>query len=115
MADWGNDPELVATFRAEVEERLASLTSGLLSLETHPRARDAVAGLFRDAHTVKGSAKMLGLDHVVTVAHLMEDLLGDLRDGRLLVRRDLIDVLLTSCDAVGRSMPGADAPVAKED
>ncbi len=115
MADWGNDPELVATFRAEVEERLASLTSGLLSLETHPRARDAVAGLFRDAHTVKGSAKMLGLDHVVTVAHLMEDLLGDLRDGRLLVRRDLIDVLLTSCDAVGRSMPGAEAPVAKED
>jgi chemotaxis protein histidine kinase CheA len=111
VKDWGNDPELVATFRAEVEERLASLSSGLLSLESHPRARDQVAALFRDAHTVKGSAKMLGLDHVVGVAHVMEDLLGDLRDGRLKVRRDLIDLLLTSADAVGRAMPGAPAPL----
>src|SRR3954451_1958564 len=106
MKDWGNDPELIATFRAEVEERLASLSSGLLSLESHPRARDQVAALFRDAHTVKGSAKMLGLDHVVGVAHLMEDLLGDLRDGRLPVRRDLVDVMLVGCEAVGRGMPG---------
>ncbi|MDQ1713913.1 MAG: two-component system, chemotaxis family, sensor kinase CheA [Frankiaceae bacterium] len=109
--DWGNDPELVATFRAEVEERLASLSSGLLSLETHPRARDQVTALFRDAHTVKGSATMLGLDRVVGVAHLMEDLLGDLRDGRLKVRRDLIDLLLTASDAVGRALPGAVMPV----
>jgi chemotaxis protein histidine kinase CheA len=112
--DWGNDPELIATFRAEVEERLASLSAGLLSLESHPRARDQVAGLFRDAHTVKGSAKMLGLDHVVAVAHLMEDLLGDLRDGRLPVRRDLTDLLLTSCDAIDRAMPGAAEPVAPQ-
>ena len=111
MKDWGNDPELVATFRAEVEERLSSLTSGLLSLESHPRARDQIAALFRDAHTVKGSAKMLGLDAVVGVAHVMEDLLGDLRDGRLPVRRDLIDLLLVACDGIGRGMPGAAEPV----
>jgi chemotaxis protein histidine kinase CheA len=115
MKDWGNDPELVATFRAEVEERLASLSSGLLSLESHPRARDQVTSLFRDAHTVKGSAKMLGLDHVVAVAHVMEDLLGDLRDGRLKVRKDLIDLLLTSCDGISRGMPGAAVPVDEAD
>jgi chemotaxis protein histidine kinase CheA len=115
VKDWGNDPELVATFRAEVEERLASLSSGLLSLESHPRARDQMVALFRDAHTVKGSAKMLGLDHVVAVAHVMEDLLGDLRDGRLKVRRDLIDLLLTACDGIDRGMPGAAVPVAEAD
>jgi chemotaxis protein histidine kinase CheA/CheY-like chemotaxis protein len=115
LKDWGNDPELIATFRAEVEERLASLSSGLLSLESHPRARDQVTSLFRDAHTVKGSAKMLGLDHVVAVAHVMEDLLGDLRDGRLKVRRDLIDLLLTSCDGISRGMPGAAVPVDEAD
>ncbi|HWL35427.1 MAG TPA: hybrid sensor histidine kinase/response regulator [Frankiaceae bacterium] len=114
MKDWGNDPELVATFRAEVEERLASLSSGLLSLESHPRARDQVAALFRDAHTVKGSAKMLGLDSVVGVAHVMEDLLGDLRDGRLKVRKDLIDLLLVACDGIGRGMPGASDPVEED-
>ncbi len=115
MNDWGNDPELVATFRAEVEERLASLSTGLLALESHPRARDQVTALFRDAHTVKGSAKMLGLDHVVAVAHVMEDLLGDLRDGRLVVRRDLVDLMLTACEGIGRGMPGATHPLATED
>ena len=115
MKDWGNDPELVATFRAEVEERLSSLSAGLLSLESHPRARDQVAALFRDAHTVKGSAKMLGLDPVVGVAHVMEDLLGDLRDGRLRVRRDLVDLLLVACDGIGRGMPGAADPLEPAD
>jgi chemotaxis protein histidine kinase CheA len=104
---WGDDPELLATFRAEVEERLASLQSGLLDLEQHPSPRQVVAGLFRDAHTVKGSARMLGLEHVLRVAHSMEDLLGGLRDGRLTVRRDLVDLLLVSCDGIARALPGA--------
>ena len=41
---WADDPELVATFRAEVEERLASLCEGLLRLEAHPSPRQLVAG-----------------------------------------------------------------------
>ncbi|HVA61049.1 MAG TPA: response regulator [Mycobacteriales bacterium] len=115
MAGWADDPELVATFRAEVEERLASLSAGLLQLEAHPAPRQVVAGLFRDAHTVKGSARMLGLDGVLHVAHLAEDLLGSLRDGRFEVRRDLVDLLLVACDGIARSMPGAVAPLAATD
>ena len=105
---WADDPEVVATFRAEMDERLASLTEGLLRLEEHPSPRQLVASLFRDAHTVKGSARMLGLDHVVTLAHSCEDLLGQLRDGRLHVRRDLVDVLLVATEAIGRALPGAE-------
>ena len=60
MSTWANDPELVATFRQEVEDRLASLCDGLLKLEPHPQPRQLVGALFRDAHTVKGSARMLG-------------------------------------------------------
>jgi chemotaxis protein histidine kinase CheA/CheY-like chemotaxis protein len=106
MTAWGDDPELLATFRAEVEERLASLQTGLLALEHHARPRQAVAGLFRDAHTVKGSARMLGLHAVLRVAHAMEDLLVALRDGRFAVRRDHVDLLLTACDGIGRALPG---------
>src|SRR5487761_1421694 len=115
MAGWADDPELVATFRAEVEERLASLSAGLLQLEAHPAPRQVVAGLFRDAHTVKGSARMLGLDAVLQVAHSTEDLLGAIRDGRLVVRRDLVDLLLTACDGVARAMPGVTHPVSDDD
>lgn len=114
MADWGNDPELMATFRAEVEDRLTSMSNGLLTLETSPQAKKVIGSLFRDAHTVKGSARMLGLHAVVAVAHHMEDLLGALKDGRFAVRRDLIDLLLASGDAVGLSLPGAPSPSAPE-
>ena len=74
MTSWANDPELVATFRQEVEDRLTSLCDGLLKLERHPQPDQLVKALFRDAHTVKGSARMLGLDDVVEVAHRSEDL-----------------------------------------
>lgn len=114
MSGWADDPELVATFRAEVEERLASLTAGLLQLEGHTAPKQLVASLFRDAHTVKGSARMLGLDGVLQVAHLLEDVLGALRDGRVQARRDVIDVLLASCDGVTRALPGAERPLAAD-
>lgn len=109
MPAWGDDPELLATFRAEVEERLASLQQGLLALESHASPRQVVAGLFRDAHTVKGSARMLGLEGVLRLAHAMEDLLGALRDGRFAVRKDLVDLLLAACDGIARSLPGESA------
>jgi chemotaxis protein histidine kinase CheA len=108
MTAWGDDPELLATFRAEVEERLASLQAGLLTLEGSGNPKKAVGSLFRDAHTVKGSARMLGLSGVLHVSHSMEDLLGALRDGRFAVRRDLVDLLLASCDAIGRALPGGE-------
>jgi chemotaxis protein histidine kinase CheA len=109
MSGWGDDPELLATFRAEVEERLASLQAGLLALETHASPRQVVTVLFRDAHTVKGSARMLGLEGVLHVAHHMEDLLGALRDGRFDVRKDHVDLLLAACDGIARALPGEDA------
>jgi chemotaxis protein histidine kinase CheA len=109
MSAWGDDPELLATFRAEVEERLASLQTGLLALESHSSPRQVVTQLFRDAHTVKGSARMLGLEGVLHVAHHMEDLLGALRDGRFSVRKDHIDLLLAACDGISRALPGPEA------
>ena len=112
---WADDPELVATFRAEVEDRLASLCDGLLRLEKHPSPRQLVTGLFRDAHTVKGSARMLGLDGVVEVAHRSEDLLGAVKEGRLTVRKDLVDLLLVAAESISRSLPGSPRPVGPDE
>ncbi|HZV27299.1 MAG TPA: response regulator [Acidothermaceae bacterium] len=104
MGTWAEDPELLATFRAEVEERLASLSAGLLQLESNGSPRQLIAGLFRDAHTVKGSARMMGLTAVLQTAHAAEDLLGALRDGRFHVRRDYVDLLLATVDGISRSI-----------
>ncbi len=115
MAGWTDDPELLGIFRAEVDERLAALRAGLLRLEEHPAPRQLVDALMRDAHTVKGSARALALEDVVSLAHRAEDLLGALRDGRTAVRRDLVDLLLVTADGVSRAMPGSDRPVAPTD
>lgn len=115
MPAFFDDPELVATFRAEVDDRLQSLSSGLLRLEREGNQRSLIAALFRDAHTVKGSASMLGLDRVLDLAHHAEDLLGALRDGRFAVRRDLVDLLLVTCDALGRAIPGSDPALSEPD
>jgi chemotaxis protein histidine kinase CheA len=114
MAGWADDPELLATFRAEVEERVASLQAGLLALEAHPSPRQVIASLFRDAHTVKGSARMMGLAEVLAVAHSAEDLLGALRDGRLTVKREIVDLLLAACDGISNALPGAEDPVPED-
>lgn len=110
--DWAEDPELLAAFRAEVAERLASLTEGLLSLEGDEAPRSRIAALFRDAHTIKGSARMLGAEEVLRLAHGAEDTLAALRDGRVSADRALIDGLLATCDAIGAAVGEAPAPAA---
>jgi chemotaxis protein histidine kinase CheA len=112
---WTDDPELVAIFRAEVDDKLAALREGLLKLESQPGSRQLIASLFRDAHTVKGSARALALESVVSLAHRTEDLLGALKDGRFVVRRDLVDVLLAAIEGIGGAMPGAERPVSDDD
>lgn len=112
MTVWAEDPELVATFRAEVEDRLASLQQGLLDLETAADPRRAVGPLFRDAHTVKGSARMLGLSDLLGVAHRLEDLLGAVREGQVGVDADLVGLMLRACDGVRAALPGSPEPPA---
>jgi chemotaxis protein histidine kinase CheA len=114
VGTWAEDPELLATFRAEVEERLASLSAGLLQLESNGSPRQLIAGLFRDAHTVKGSARMMGLTAVLQTAHAAEDLLGALRDGRFQVRRDYVDLLLATVDGISRSIAANPTPAVDE-
>ncbi|HEX4432340.1 MAG TPA: response regulator [Frankiaceae bacterium] len=110
-----DNPELLATFDEEARERLASLASGLLALESAPPSRSAIAALFRDAHTIKGSARMMGLTSIVELAHVAEDLLAAVRDRRLTPGRELVDLLLASVDGMTRSLPAASDPLSDED
>jgi chemotaxis protein histidine kinase CheA len=118
------DPALAATFAAEIEDRLASLSSGLLAIEsrlgggasegsdtvTRP-SPSQIAACFRDAHTIKGTARLIGLTGMVELAHAAEDLLGALRAGRLRMRPQHIELLLRCGDALGRMVPGAALPL----
>jgi two-component system, chemotaxis family, sensor kinase CheA len=55
-----NTPELTRIFREELDERTRRLVAGARALGEGRLATDAVSDIVRDAHTVKGSAGLLG-------------------------------------------------------
>jgi two-component system chemotaxis sensor kinase CheA len=94
------DAELEALFAQEAADRLDRLTEQLLQLELTPNDPELVSSLFREAHTIKGSASVVGFHEVGGVAHAMEDVLEQLRRGERLASPDLIDTVLKSVDGL---------------
>lgn len=87
------DPEMTALFREECETHMQALTDGFLSLEAQPDQQALLEHMFRAAHSFKGAARMVGLEALAEVAHVLEDLLDQLRAGRLRLAPDRYDVL----------------------
>ncbi|MDY0161615.1 hybrid sensor histidine kinase/response regulator [Desulfobotulus sp.] len=90
----------LARFAAEAREHCATLTQGILSLETSPDDTGTLNALFRSAHTIKGSARMMKLTGIGELAHGMEDLLDAARAGRIRLNRSSFGLLLKSVDAL---------------
>ena len=89
-------------FLREAEEHITSLQKGLLVLEKDPGNTALLHDLLRNAHTLKGSARMVGLEGISAVAHRMEDTLQALDEGRKSVDGHVIDMLLQGNDAISR-------------
>lgn len=102
--------EFLEIFRDEARERLDRIVETLLALESGRPPPDAVDSLFRDTHTIKGSAGMVGLDAIRELAHGMEDVLSAVRE-RGAFEPHLIEPLLRSADALRRQVDGAGEPV----
>jgi len=95
-----NDSDIVSEFLAESYENLDRLDRELVSLEKDPQNRDALAGVFRTIHTIKGTCGFLGFGKLEKVAHAGENLLSLLRDGRLILTPEITTVLLGMVDAI---------------
>jgi two-component system sensor histidine kinase and response regulator WspE len=85
-------------FKAELETQSEALTTGLLALERDPVAADHLEACMRAAHSLKGAARIIELTPAVEVAHAMEECLVAAQHGRIVLRRDHIDALLTGVD-----------------
>ncbi len=86
-------------FIPEAEEHLQIATQCLLGLESNPAAEE-IHRLFRSVHTIKGSAAQVGLRRLGAVAHRLEDLIGQLRDGAMQPSAEIMDVCLQTLDAL---------------
>ena len=108
--------EILSIYKAETEEHLQKLNDGLLSLEKSPRRTETLEEIFREAHSLKGAARMIGFEVVEKLAHALEDLFSLARKGELDFERRVFDVIFETLDAISKlttgwlENPGAPAP-----
>ncbi|BES69084.1 chemotaxis protein CheA [Marinobacter nanhaiticus D15-8W] len=96
-----NMDQALQTFLDESRELLSDMERILLELESNPGdAEELRNALFRCVHTVKGSAGMFGLDHVVNFTHVVENVLDRLRAEEIELDSALADLLLRCRDHI---------------
>ncbi|KQW88517.1 hypothetical protein ASC94_24185 [Massilia sp. Root418] len=100
-----NLDEARQTFIAESRELLDDMENALLSLDRQGPAAggqpEAVNAIFRAAHTIKGSAGLFSLDHIVAFTHVLESVLDEVRAGAVATDGGLVSLLLSCCDHIG--------------
>ena len=89
-------------FRFEAESQIAQLNASLLALELQPTAAEHLEACMRAGHSLKGAARIVGLETAVKVAHVLEDCFVLAQQGKLLLEKKHIDVLLRGADLLGR-------------
>jgi two-component system chemotaxis sensor kinase CheA len=94
-----NDDYLDAFIR-ESEEAITELNNSLLTLEGDPSDEAAMDSIFRTAHTLKGNFGAMGFDDASDLAHAIEDLLDEVRQGNLEVTAERMDLVFAGVDRI---------------
>jgi two-component system chemotaxis sensor kinase CheA len=97
---------MLRTFIDESRELLEAMESRLLAVKEYEPDAEVINEIFRVAHTIKGSAGMFDLAHVVQFAHAVEGVLDQARGGLLSLDGELVALLLSCCDHL-RALVGA--------
>jgi two-component system sensor histidine kinase and response regulator WspE len=109
------DNTMLELFRAEVEIHTQTLNEGLLALERDPGHLRHIEPLMRAAHSIKGAARIVGVEDGVRIAHALEDCLVAAQTGQLTLTRGAIDSLLRGVDALLRiASPNQASPSASD-
>lgn len=109
--DQMRDASLFELFTLEAEAQTQVLSAGLLELERSPTLADQLEACMRAAHSLKGAARIVGVDFGVSVAHVMEDCLVSAQESRLVLQPDHIDALLSGTDMLMRIATPGDGSV----
>lgn len=105
--------QLINSFKAEQSEHVQSINQGLLALEKNPpdeeERQHLLNEIFREAHSLKGAARAVGMTAIESLGHALEDLLLEAKEGRLSFSAELFDLLYQALDAVELVMERAEA------
>ncbi len=87
-------------FIEESKDNLQTLNENLLNLENNPNDVETLNAIFRVAHTLKGMAGTMGFVKMQKLTHTVENVLSEIRAGKLGVNSNIVDVLFQSLDAL---------------
>ena len=93
---------LISEFVAESRDHLTSLEPDLLEMEQEGAnvSSEVVNRAFRAIHSIKGSSSVLGFDSLMKLTHIMENVLMQIRNKKMVPNSNTIDALLQSADKV---------------
>ncbi len=90
----------IQKFQEEATEYLQRLNEGVITLEAEPGNRELIDQMLRDAHTLKGSSRMVGLIEISDVAHRLEDIMVKVRDGLMTYVPEMSDAFFEALDTI---------------
>ncbi|MDB4974139.1 MAG: CheA signal transduction histidine kinase [Myxococcaceae bacterium] len=116
MAGADDESGVREEFLSEAQEIVETLSRDLLLLEQSQKEGrsdpDLLNDIFRAVHTLKGLAGMFGLPSLQTLAHTLENLLDDLRLGRVDLTQDTLDILFDGIERIQRILASDDEAIA---
>ncbi len=92
--------EILNIFQQESIEIIAAMDEKLLFLEREPNNPEIAMQLFRDAHSLKGSARMLGFNDIQNIAHKIEDIISLVREEKLVLTVKVGDTISECLDFI---------------
>ncbi len=87
-------------FIDETKEHIQTLNDQVLILESEPENIDTVNEIFRAAHSLKGMAGTMGFKRMQRLTHDMENVFSEIRNGKLNVDADMVDIVFKCLDAL---------------
>jgi two-component system chemotaxis sensor kinase CheA len=100
MSMASNADQFKQSFREEAREILVDLEAALLELNENAADPELVGRVFRGLHTIKGSGAMFGFEELAAFTHNLETAFDEIRNGRLEVNAELIDLTLAALDQI---------------
>lgn len=95
-----DNKELMQIFQAESEEIVERIFSNLYTLEKMPADKEIINSVYRDLHSLKGAVRMIGYNNIQMIIHKMEDIFDALRDGKISVDSNNINLISRSLETV---------------
>ncbi|MGA2915926.1 MAG: hybrid sensor histidine kinase/response regulator [Sedimentisphaerales bacterium] len=92
--------DFIAIFKAETEDHLTKLNNGLVALEKHPENLELIKELNREAHTIKGSARVFGYLEIQEIAHRVEDIFDRVAQKKLVFSSIITDIVFKALDTI---------------